>query len=95
MDISKDLLITNGFEYEHDKGFGDFDEADIFYKAIGVKKHETYTIIVHNRQTNYIMGRHWTCIINNDDGNPVATVEVETTDQLNKLFDIMNINYSI
>ena len=93
MDITKDLLIFHGFEYNHDKGFGDFDEGDFFYKTVASINH-TFTITIHNLHTNMV-GRHWTCIIDNDDHDTVASVEVETTEQLNKLFDIMNINYSI
>lgn len=93
MDISKDLLIFHGFEYNHDKGFADFDECDFFYKTVGHINH-TFTITIHNLHTNMI-GRNWTCIIDNDDHDIVASVEVETTDHLNKLFDIMNIDYSI
>lgn len=39
--------------------------------------------------------RDWNCIIQNDDMKTVASVEVQTTDQLNKLFDLMNINLSL
>ena len=36
---------------------------------------------------------NWNCIIiQNDDMETIASVEVQTTDQLNKLFDLMNIN---
>lgn len=93
MDITKDLLLFHGFEYNHDKGFGDFDEADFFTKTVGPINH-TFTITIHNLHTNMI-GRDWTCMIDNDDQDTVASVEVQTTDHLNKLFDIMNINYSI
>ncbi len=93
MDITKDLLLFHKFEYNHDKGFADFDEADYFYKTVGELNH-TFTITIHNLQTNMV-GRNWTCIIDNDEHNTVASVEVQTTDHLNQLFDIMNINYSI
>ena len=42
-----------------------------------------------------MIGRDWNCIIQNDDMRTVASVEVQTTDQLNKLFDLMNINLSL
>lgn len=93
MDITKDLLIFHGFKHEHDNGFGDFEDCDFFTKTVGPINH-TFTITIHNKQTNMI-GREWTCIIDNDDQDTVASVEVQTTDHLNQLFDIMNINYSI
>ena len=42
-----------------------------------------------------MIGRDWNCIIQNDDMETVVSVEVQTTDQLNKLFDLMNINLSL
>lgn len=54
----------------------------------------TFTITINNCHTNMV-GRDWNCIIQNDDMEIVASVEVQTTDQLNKLFDLMNINLSL
>ena len=82
MDITKDLLIFHNFEYDYDSRFGDFESMDVF------------TITINNGHTNMI-GRDWNCIIQNDDMETVASVEVQTTDQLNKLFDLMNINLSL
>ena len=43
-----------------------------------------------------MIGRDWNCIIiQNDDMETVASVEVQTAGQLNKLFDLMNINLSL
>ena len=89
MDITKDLLIFLNFEYDYDSGFG----MDVFTKTVGPINH-TFTITINNGYTNMI-GRNWNCIIQNNDMETVALVEVQTTDQLNKLFDLMNINLSL
>lgn len=89
MDITKDLLIFHNFEYDYDSGF----DMDVFTKTVGPINH-TFTITIKNGHTNMIC-RDWNCIIQNDDMETVASVEVQTTDQLNKLFDLMNINLSL
>lgn len=66
---------------------------DVFTKTVGPINH-TFTITINNCHTN-IVGRDRNCIIQNDDMETVASVEVQTTDQLNKLFDLMNINLSL
>lgn len=93
MDITKDLLIFHNFEYDYDSGFGDFESMDVFTKTVGPINH-TFTITINNGHTNMI-GRDWNCIIQNDDMETVASVEVQTSGQLNKLFDLMNINLSL
>lgn len=73
---------------------GDFKSIDVFTKTVGPINH-TFTIIINNGYTNMI-GRDQNCIIiQNDDMETIASVEVQTTGQLNKLFDLMNINLSL
>ena len=70
---------------------GDFKSMDVFKK----NSRSTFTIIINNGHTNMI-GRDQNCIIiQNDDMETIASVEVQTTGQLNKLFDLMNINLSL
>lgn len=94
MDITKDLLIFHNFEYDYDSRFGDFESIDVFKKKTVGPINHTFTITINNGHTNMI-GRDQNCVIQNDDMETVASVEVQTTDQLNKLFDLMNINLSL